>query len=213
MKRALFAVFTMGMLISTQSQAVLVNSDFETGTLEGWTVFTTANGTLGADYPAVTYFDTNNDGVDSLAATFNVGQLSIGGAPGGGGISQSVMMGAGSYSLSADIAMVDVGGSSNADGGLFELLFDGTVVDSWDFGAATLNVPEYQMLSSFDVTTAGMHEVAIRMTRNYLSDVSVTPFQYIDNVNLISASVPEPSTVALLGLGLLGFSLSRRLKA
>ena len=120
-----------------QAQGALINGDFETGDLTGWTAFTTSGGTTGAGLPDVGPFDTNNDGTATNSARFNVGRA-IGtgvGAREGGGIYQNVnILTGGSYSLRADVASFDNMNTSNLDGGLFELLFDGTVLDSVDFG-------------------------------------------------------------------------------
>jgi hypothetical protein len=123
----------------------------------------------------------------------------------GGGIFQSVNLGAGSYTLSADIAVLDNVGGDNNDGGLFELLFDSVVVDSYDFGRVAVGVAEYSMLATVGVTASGSHEIRFRMTRHYLQ-ADATPVQYIDNVVLI----PEPTTFTLLSLGSLALVAARR---
>lgn len=182
------------------AQAMLINGDFETGDLSGWTTFTTANGTLG-NGGAVTLFDTTGGGA-SLAATFNVGQVSfVDGVPAGGGIFQSVALAAGNYTLSADIAAFNAP-STNASGGIFDLLFDNVVVDTLDFGI--INGTERGLLASLVNVTAGVHEVRLRMQRPFLRDTN-TPYQYLDNIVLRgdTPTVPAPATLALVALGLL----------
>ena len=62
---------------------VVTNGDFETGNLNGWTTFLTANGVLD---PAVALFDTDGDSTATQSARFNVGRTppSLGPLEGGG---------------------------------------------------------------------------------------------------------------------------------
>ena len=191
------------------AQAMLINGDFETGDLSGWTTFTTTNGTLGND-GTVTSFDTTGGGA-SLAATFNVGQVSFtDGVPAGGGIFQSVALSAGNYTLTADIAAADNVPPGNASGGIFELLFDNSVVDIIDFG--DISGTERGLLASLVNVTAGVHEVRLRVQRPYQRSTG-TPYQYLDNIVLRgdTPTVPAPATLALVALGLL--CLRRRMAA
>lgn len=60
--------------------------------------------------------------------------------------------------------------------------------------------------------TSGTHEIENLITRVYLSSAS-TPFEYFTNVSFDAPSevaVPEPSTLALFGIGLLGIAFMRR---
>lgn len=129
--------------LGTAAQATpLINGDFEAGNLNGWTTFTTVNGTLGTGFPNVVSFDTNNDSVATNSAQFRVGQVSFqSGVYGGGGIYQMVSLGAGSLSISADIAALGGPVVSNLSGGLFELLLDGVLLDSHDFGRILATSP------------------------------------------------------------------------
>lgn len=182
------------------SQALLINGDFETGDLTGWSKFLVPSGTP-VTGSGVEAFDTNGDGSSSAAAVFQAGTNG-----GNAAITQSAAIEAGSYRLSADLAVLTF--SAN-DGGTFELLFDGVVVDSWVLG----RVGSYSTIrgaldaSLLDVT-AGTHEVMIRVTRGYLWAAS-TPKQYVDNVAL--EPVPDPSVASMISLGLMILSgLARR---
>lgn len=190
----------MSILVFVEASAgattnLLTNGDFETGDLTGWTVFTTANGTNGVAMPDIVLFDTCTAGVENYSVKFNVGTTVLH-QPGGGGILQNVYLPGGTYMLQSCTAVLDDRGSSNIDGGLFELLFDGMVVDSYDYGEVELGTTYRSLLSNLGMVTAGMHEVAVRITRTHES-MDITPWQYLDDVNLI----PEPMTLSLLALG------------
>ncbi len=75
---------------------LLTNGDFQTGSLAPWTAFTTGNGTNGAGFPNVVSFDTTGSGA-SLAAQFQVGEVTFTGAQEGGGIFQSLTLAGGTY--------------------------------------------------------------------------------------------------------------------
>jgi hypothetical protein len=210
----------VGALVSFGSSqakaAIITNGDFETGNLAGWTTFLTVNGDIGASggFPTVVTFDVDQDSSSSKAAAFRVGRadFNLGGRR-GGGLFQNVSLLAGVVNITADIAILDNVGSTNADGGLFELLFDGVVVDSHDFGNAPLGVTKSSMFAAMPIATAGIHEIRIRMGRNFIQS-GVTPVQYIDDV-VATQVIPEPSSLALLGIGaiaLVGYGWRRKRK-
>ena len=184
----LFASLMLGLALSFASFASamaddlgpLVNGDFETGDLSGWTTFTTDNGTLGN--PSVIPFDTDNDGIATFSAQFNVGQVTFEGfdMQRGGGLFQEVNLTAGNLTISADIASDHPFAFCNSDGGTFQLLVDDAVVDSHDFGEMCGPVTKYSTLvASLPINTAGIHEIRFLITRgglrsgvtNYLDDV------------------------------------------
>ena len=194
-------------IVSVAAQAnLIVNGDFESGNLTGWTTFATSAGTIGT--PAVVSFDTTGSGA-SNSAQFLVGRLTGTGTPEGGGIYQTFAFGGGSILLRADIAARDPNASGNSSGGIFELLVDGIVLDTFDFGSIAGNSTERGSLDYAGSLGAGSHELRVRMTRGFTIEEGATPYQYIDNVTAI-ASIPEPGTLALLGLGLAGLAATRR---
>ena len=186
------AVAAAAITAPTALAAGVSNGDFATGDLTGWTTFTTANGALGTGLPAVTPFDTTGAGA-SNAAEFNVGQAVFAGTTDqqGGGIYQSVTTGAGLFTLSADTAAVNQNAlSDNSSCGLFELLLDGSVVASHDYGdcgpSATLR---FTLTATGLVLTAGPHEIRVRITRPFITFAGSSlragsPLEYVDNVTL-----------------------------
>jgi HYR domain len=187
-----------GLLASTTAAATtLVNGDFETGDLTGWTTFVTPNGGIEPD--GVSLFDATGSGA-SYAAYFTVGEVAgqVGnGPPEGGGIYQNVTVSGGTYKLSADIASF---GGFNADCGTYELIVDGAVVAGHAFGEC-LAIDTYRSSLSATVTlAAGSREIRILMTRRYGPTNGVT--QHVDNVALVpldntapTITVPAPITV------------------
>ncbi|HLO86205.1 MAG TPA: PEP-CTERM sorting domain-containing protein [Nostocaceae cyanobacterium] len=199
--------------VNQASASPLVNGDFETGDLTGWTTFTTSNGTLGEGYPQVVPFDTDNNGTLSNSAKFRVGEGFYTGIHEGGGIFQNVLLSAGNLNISANIAALG-GRFDNASGGKVQLLFDNVVLDSHDFSNISAGQAEYSFLSSINNVTAGLHEIRFLFTRPFVQN-SITPTQYIDNIVLsgtATQAVPEPtSMLGLLAVGSLSaFSLIKR---
>lgn len=211
MKKLIIICFIAGLLFGVpRAQAnVTTNGNFETGNLSGWTVFTTVNGTVGTGMPDVVLFDTDNDGFDSNAARFNVGTTDYP-TRGGGGIYQLVNIAQpGSYQYQAWTAVLDNRGTSNSDGGLFELLLDDVVVDSYDYGDVELNVAEHMLLADLIGVTAGIHEVRIRITREYISD-DITPWQFVDDVSMTYIPAPGAILLGSIGVSLVGWLRRRR---
>ncbi len=175
----------------------VTNGDFGTGDLSGWTTFVTAAGDAGAGLPTVASFDVTGSGA-SNAAEFDVGHPTSsapGTDPEGGGLYQTPNTGSGSYILSADIASNNPAFGQNSSCGLFELMLDGNVVASHDFGPCPGAATQRFSLASPDVgLTAGAHEVRVRITRPYGEDPG-SPHEYVDDVALtLVPSLPSLPT-------------------
>ena len=119
----------------------LINGDFETGNLNGWTSFTTPNGMVShaiGPYlysgPNVSLFDTSTSGTATYSAELNVGAVVFAGLPEGGGIYQIVNLATGDLAVTADIASSFSLAFCNGDGGTIQLLVDGIVVGTHSFG-------------------------------------------------------------------------------
>jgi hypothetical protein len=191
----------------------VVNGDFETGSLAGWTTFVTPGGTLGTPgLPDVVSFDVDGDASTSLAARFMVGGAVAGGS-GGGGIFQNFVTTGGLVSVTANVASF-ASQRGNFDGGLFTLQIDGTDIDSVFFNDIGAGSTRRATLGGSLLLGAGTHELRFVLFRIFgIGDLGVTPFQFIDDVRLTQddvAAVPEPGSLLLLASGLAGFTARMR---
>jgi hypothetical protein len=206
------AVFT----VNPAGAVSLVNGDFETGDLTGWTTFTTTNGTNGFGFPNVTSFDTTGSGT-SNSAQFSVGYVALG-PGGGGGIIQDITLASGILNLSVDVAAFYAGGNPVvSDTGIFSLLLNGSVLDTFDAGFLATNAVRRDTLTASTNVTAGTYTIGIQITRPFFPINNL--FQYVDNFVISGSStsataVPEPFTVigSILG-GTAAFSMRRKLKS
>ncbi len=203
----------MGTIIplSVSAQGQLVNGNFATGDLTGWTLFNTPNG--GTSTAQVVQFDAAGTGVPTYSAEFQVGQTSgdLGGGPDqGAGIYQDVALGSGQLSISLYIAATSQ--DNNGDAGTFELLLDGNVVDSDALGGINIYQTIRSALSYSGTVSNGTYQIAIEMLRDY-SPAPDTPYQYLSDVQLSVTPVPEPSACALASLSTAAFWLWRRRKS
>ena len=198
-------------LCACAAQANLItNGDFEGGTFSGWSLFTTDHGTLGPignpNLPQVLSFDTAGSGA-SRAAAFSVGERTPIGSQDGGGIYQSFSAPAGQLSISLDIAANLSVPEQNSEGGVFSLLLDDVVLDTFRVGQIFGDTVRHTLSASGNFG-AGMHELRILITRPAIPAEILT--QYIDNVVVAGAQVPEPGSLGLLAIAMAGLVLTRR---
>lgn len=173
--------------VSAHSQ--VVNGDFTAG-LTGWTT----GASIGSLSPAVI---ANSAVVPAAGGTGNALDLGPSGndALNGGYAEQTISIAAGTYVFSFE----HIGEASRA-GGNFSFALSGQVIDT-----QTLSTGASYATFSQLYTIASAGNVTIRFT-----DVPVaTTFDaVIDNISFIA--VPEPSSTALLGLGVFGLLVRRK---
>ena len=171
---------------------VLDNGDFQRGNLTGWTVYTTQNGSLGGEgFPRCEDFDIVGDGHRSKSAVFKVGRRQYkaeGPSLAGGGILTNIRLDAGSVVISAEIASSYFSPHDdrrNLAGGMFELLLDGVVIATHDFGPILNHSTLNARLKGSTQVNAGLHELRIRIRRPFKSlSHDIAPHQYIDNIRI-----------------------------
>lgn len=201
-------VCTLAAASAAFAAPIIVNGDFQTGDLTGWSTYTTTNGTIGT--PSVEVFEVVSGALNS-AAQLRVGQVNFGGPAAGGGIFQSFDLSAGGqYTFTADIASQSTDPKSlNAEGGIFSLLIDGVTVSTYAFHSINSGITLRSSLSYTGVLAAGTHELRIEALRPFLTK-ETTPLQFIDNVTV--AAVPEADALVLLlaGTAVVGLQVARR---
>lgn len=209
------------MFVGSAQASVLLNGDFASG-VANWTSYTTANGTI-TEIPSTpgapvspqvattAAFDVTGGGASS-ALFLNAGAYlpPYGTTQQGGGVFQSFTTTGGLATFSADIAAFTRTG--NLSLGVFSVLLDGQVLDTFDFADGLAGATERSTLDFSTLLSAGTHEIRFLVTRPFGPGRGVVA-QYIDNVSLdVTAAVPEASTWAMiiLGFGGLGAMASRR---
>ena len=213
-KAGFLATFLFG-CVTAPAANILLNGDFQAGTLAPWTTFTTSsNGTNGSGLPDVVSFDTTGSGA-SLAAHFDVGEVTFSGLPEGGGITQMFTLGSGgAFTFFANIGSeTDAGGGINTDAGTFSILIDGVTLASDSLGSfSSQGQVILGTLSSSVSLGAGPHTFEALITRDFQAAGAATPDEYVDNVSLSAstASTPEPSTFGLVALALIALQFHRQ---
>lgn len=202
----------IGMAAPVQAVELITNGNFSNG-LNGWALALTPNGSAGIGFPAATTFDVTGSGA-TTAAQFQVGQVDFqNGVPAGILFGQSIFTDAGSLSFSMDFAAFNPNDNFNTQGGIFSVLLNGLVQDSFATGGIAPQTTLRGSLAFNSAVTAGTQSLQVQITRPFSPRI----IQYITNVSAMNVSdingaVPEPSTWTMLiaGFGLAGAMLRRR---
>ncbi len=208
-------LLSIGMTASAAQAVTLSNSDFSVPGAAGWSIGLTSAGqnTL----PQVSQvFDVDLNG-PSAAAAFRPGSSAMGSYNGVTGTQSFSISAAGTYSFGLDVAS-KFGGQftgpipqSNFDGGLVQLIVDGILIDSWDFGQILYDAVERTRLMGSTTLAAGTYNFTFRLLRNFNASAT-SPTLYVDNASISGpAAVPLPASLPLLLAGLAGiFALRSR---
>jgi hypothetical protein len=201
---------TTGVLAIAGAGFSFVNGDFETGNFAPWVITNTTNGqTLSQQ---IVMFDIDGPGPlsASLAARFQVGQVTFqSGVPAGIELTQSIALIAGlEYTFDMDwAAMRETTTTGNAQGGIFELIVDGTVLATGMAGSTSSTTPKYGHLTGvYTPALSQNYNVGVRITRPFT--VPADLYQLVDNFQM--SVVPEPGTLLVLGAGLALLAKRRR---
>lgn len=184
--------FWIGLIIGgagSVSAEVLLTTDFESGILSEWTVFSTSNGTVGGKgFPSVAVCGHADTIAPSRCFQIQAGQQSY--APDhdvqqGGGIELKRMTVSGMLRVSARVGVTyhSPNKKRNLHGGLFEWLVDGQKVADLDSGPIENGATVQHHFTGKVPVKAGLHLIQLRVTRPFQSGTGQSsPVQFVDDV-------------------------------
>jgi hypothetical protein len=196
------------------------NGDFETNNLSGWNVVVAPNTSVSAGFPRVESFDVDGDGQSSGAMRVRLGRSDTDLFGGEVAIEQQLLLAAGDYIFSADVASQSLETGGNTGPGNYALLFDGQVVDQVMLNGTSIAASEV-IRDSLEATLtnveAGYHTLRFTMGRGATNTRAI--YQFIDDIRFTAVApastqaVPEPSAAALVCVALAFAAHYRRRRA
>lgn len=202
-----------GVSAASIGSAQFVNGNFETGNLTGWTVtLTTGGANVVAD--AIQY-DIDGPGAlgTNFAGRFSTGRAVAGSVQEGLTLTQSMNLTAGTlYTFDFDwSAFRNAGVGANTEGGVFSFIVNGTAIATQAAGSTSGAAPKFgHITATFTPTATQAYSVGAMITRPFTIPSPTAPnlFQAVDNFTV--TAVPEPASMAALGLGIAAILRRRR---
>jgi hypothetical protein len=193
----------------TRPDDEVANGDFQTGNLSDWNVVVEPNSNVTFGFPRVESFDVDGDGQAGGAMRVRLGRSNTSLFGGTVALEQEILLAAGDYLFSADVAAQSLQSAGNSGPGNFELTFDGKIVDQVMLNGTSIagfQVIRDSLQATLTNVEPGYHSLRLAVSRGATNTREI--YQFIDNIQLTpiapasASAVPEPSGVILLCIAL-----------
>ncbi|MCA9241147.1 MAG: hypothetical protein KDA37_13145, partial [Planctomycetales bacterium] len=195
------------------------NGDFETGDLSEWEVVVEPNTDVSSGFPRVESFDVNGDGQPTDAMRVRLGRFDAGSPGGVVALEQELLLAAGDYEFSADVASQSLQSFGNTGPGDYVMYLDGEVLDEVLLNGTTIDgfeVIRQSLYGALQGVQPGYHTLRLEVSRGATNSREI--YHFFDNIAfapLLSSATaaPEPHTAGLLVLGAWAIGAGRRQRA